>query len=167
MPYGRSTDILEECGRFLPSLALTSVGPAGGMASDSASLALVAGVLRWRDRFPSLADRDDDVPRRLRTRAVQPGGPARTGGGAYLRARRVRSWAACLPEDGSVVVVLSNNMVDDGWADRWSMPCVQVDAAGLILDSFQDPHPLTASGTRSDRSEPDAAFGGHLRVSTT
>jgi hypothetical protein len=39
MPRGESRDALEEGGGYLPSIADTSDGPAGAMASDSPSLA--------------------------------------------------------------------------------------------------------------------------------
>jgi D-alanyl-D-alanine carboxypeptidase len=73
MPDGESTAALEKGGGYLPSLAdASSAGPAGAIASGLAFPgALVAGVLRRRDRLPGLADRDDDVPRRVRTRVVR------------------------------------------------------------------------------------------------
>ena len=81
MPFGKSTDVLEKGGGYLPSLAGASVdGAAAAMASDSPSLA------RWWKAFcageivyPSLADRDDDDARRVRTGPLRAG-PSGDGG---------------------------------------------------------------------------------------
>jgi len=59
---------------------------------------------------PDLADRDDDVPGRVRTRAVQPIRGRRGDGGEHIG---YVAWAGCLPEEGSVVVVLSNRAFEN------------------------------------------------------
>jgi D-alanyl-D-alanine carboxypeptidase len=111
MPNGGSTDILEEGGGFLPSLALTSVGPAGGMASDSASLArwwraFCAGEIVSEDSLTEMTTMHD----RYGLGLYEPDPPETVGHGG--KHEGYVSLAGCLPEDGSVVVVLSNNMID-------------------------------------------------------
>ena len=82
MPRGESTDALEEGGGYLPSIADATVD---GLRRHGVRLAfagaLVAGVLRRRDRLPSLADRDGDVLRRVRTWVVPAGPPGAVGHG--------------------------------------------------------------------------------------
>ena len=111
MPYGRSTDILEEGGGFLPSLALTSVGPAGGMASDSASLArwwlaLCAGEIVSQASLTEMTTMHDGYGLGL----YEPDPPGTVGhGGEHVG---YASLAGCVPADGAVVVVLSNDVID-------------------------------------------------------
>ena len=96
MPFGKSTDVLDEAGGYLPSLAGVSVdGAAAAMASDSPSLA------RWWRAFcagaivPNYPDRDDDDARRIRTGAVRTGPPGDRG--AWRRARRgMCPWRAAI-----------------------------------------------------------------------
>jgi D-alanyl-D-alanine carboxypeptidase len=120
MPRGQSTAVLETGGGFLPSLAAASAFPeAGGIASDSPSLArwwqaFCAGEIVSQATLTEMSAFDPDVP-------VFDGG---YGFGlfnpAYGHANAVghggelfgyMSWAACLPEEGAVMVVLSNRVV--------------------------------------------------------
>ena len=111
MPAAESTAALEDGGGYLPSLAgVTAAGPAGAIAADSASLArwwraLCAGevvspaslaeMTTFRDGY-GLGLSDDTET--FRASAVGHGG-VQAGYAAY---------AGCLPDDGSVVVVLAN-----------------------------------------------------------
>lgn len=75
--------------------------------------ALVAGFLRGRDRLPRLADRADDISRRVRTRLYNVANPYAQAVGHTGEHIGYVAWAGCLPEDGSVLVVLSNRVVED------------------------------------------------------
>ncbi|HEY6566752.1 MAG TPA: serine hydrolase domain-containing protein [Actinomycetota bacterium] len=111
MPFGRSTKVLEEGGGFLPSLALSSVGPAGGMASDSTSLArwwraFCAGEIASQASLTEMTTMHDGYGLGL----YEPDPPGTVGhGGEHVG---YVSMAGCLPEDGAVIVVLSNDVVD-------------------------------------------------------
>jgi D-alanyl-D-alanine carboxypeptidase len=122
MPGGTSTPGLETRGGYLPSLAaVTAFSGSGVMASDAPSLArwwqaLCAGEIVSQASLTEMSAFDPDL-------LVFDGGyglglfnpafghaPAVGHGGelfGYL------SWAACLPEDGAVIVVLSNRVVDE------------------------------------------------------
>lgn len=121
MPKGQSTTVLETGGGYLPSLAAASAFPeAGGIASDSPSLArwwqaFCAGDIVSQATLTEMSAFDPDVP-------IFDGG---YGFGlfnpAYGHANAVghqgelfgyMSWAACLPEEGAVIVVLSNRVVN-------------------------------------------------------
>ncbi|MEX1263164.1 MAG: serine hydrolase domain-containing protein [Actinomycetota bacterium] len=111
MPFAKSTAILEKGGGFLPSLALTSVGPAGGMASDSASLArwwraFCAGEIVSQGSLTEMTTMHDGYGLGL----YEPDPPGTVGHGGEHEG--YVSLAGCLPEDGSVVVVLSNSEID-------------------------------------------------------
>jgi D-alanyl-D-alanine carboxypeptidase len=121
MPRGESTAALESGGGYLPSHAAASAFPvAGGMASDAPSLArwwqtFCAGEIVSQATLTEMSAFDPDVS------------PFDDGGyglglwnPAYGYARAVghggelfgyMSWAACLPEEGAVIVVLSNRLV--------------------------------------------------------
>ena len=121
MPRGESTAALERGGGYLPSHAATSANPvAGGMASDAPSLArwwqtFCAGEIVSQATLTEMSAFDPDLS------------PFNDGGyglglwnPAYGYARGVghggelfgyMSWAACLPEEGAVIVVLSNRLV--------------------------------------------------------
>lgn len=122
MPRGTSTAVLETGGGYLPSLdAVTSFTGSGVMASDSPSLArwwraFCAGEIVSQATLTEMSAFDPDV-------SIFDGG---YGLGlfnpAYGYARAVghqgelfgyMSWAACLPEDGAVIVVLSNRVVPE------------------------------------------------------
>ncbi len=121
MPAGESTAVLEIRGGHLPSLAsATAYNASGAIASDSLSLA------RWWRAFcggeivsqASLTGMSTFEP------AAIPGGyglglydPASGYGPAFGHTGQLpgyMSWAACLPEDEAVIVVLTNHEVDDG-----------------------------------------------------
>jgi D-alanyl-D-alanine carboxypeptidase len=120
MPRGQSTAALELGGGYLPSLAaVTAFTASGALASDSPSLArwwraFCAGEIVSQASLTEMSDFDPDV-------SIFDGGYGLglfdpTGG--YARAVGHQgelfgymSWAACLPEDGAVIVVLSNREV--------------------------------------------------------
>jgi D-alanyl-D-alanine carboxypeptidase len=118
MPDGESQAALSKGGGYLPSLSdASSAGPAGAIASDAPSLArwwraLCAGDLVSQD---SLTEMTDFV-----------GGPTGYGLGLFNVADPYAvavghsgwnfgyvSWAGCLPDEGAVVVVLSDVEFDD------------------------------------------------------
>jgi D-alanyl-D-alanine carboxypeptidase len=127
MPFGQSSSALEAGGGYLPSLAgATAAGAAGGMASDSASLA------RWWSRFcggelvseASLTEmttsswivvadeaETDKYGLGLWT-AGRPMALWRSAMAAFTSG--YTAWAMCFVEDGSVVVVLTNREGDRG-----------------------------------------------------
>jgi D-alanyl-D-alanine carboxypeptidase len=111
MPDGESTAALEKGGGSLPSLAgATAAGPAGGMASDSLSLArwwraFCAGEIVSEASLTEMTTFDDGYG--LGLYSPYPGAVGHTGEHVgYV------SWAGCMPEDGVVVVVLSNHVFD-------------------------------------------------------
>jgi D-alanyl-D-alanine carboxypeptidase len=111
MPYGESTDALEIGGGFLPSLALTSDGPAAAMASDSPSLArwwraFCAGEIVSQASLTEMTTMHDGYGLGL----YEPDPPGTVGHGGEHEG--YMSLAGCLPERDAVVVVLSNHLVD-------------------------------------------------------
>ncbi len=113
MPRGESRETFEEGLGYLPSLSDTVDGAAGGMASDTISLA------RWWRAFcagdivskASLAEmssfhRDADDEYGLGLFNPAPGYAQGVGhlGGNF----GYSSWSGCLPEDQAVIVVLRN-----------------------------------------------------------
>ena len=70
--------------------------------------AVVAGVLRRRDHLQRLAHRDVDLPRRYGLGLYDPGDPYAEVVGHTGEDAGYPSWAGCLREEGSVVVVLTN-----------------------------------------------------------
>ena len=131
MPGDTSSAVLEDGGGYLPSLAaVTAFSGSGVMASDSPSLArwwrtFCAGEIVSQTTLTEMSAFDPDV-------AVFDGG---YGLGlwnpAYGFARAVghggelfgyMSWAACLPEEGAVIVVLSNRVVHDLSVELVSRP---------------------------------------------
>ena len=122
MPGGASTAGLETRGGYLPSLAaVTAFAGSAVMASDSPSLArwwraVCAGEIVSRATLTEMSAFDPDL-------LISDGG---YGLGlfnpAYGHAPAVghqgelfgyMSWAACLPEDGAVIVVLSSRVVHE------------------------------------------------------
>jgi len=121
MPDGQSTSALEAGGGYLPSLAaVTAAGPAGAIASDSASLA------RWWSRFcagelvseAALTEmttsswivvldeaETDKYGLGLLDGTEAHGTPAVGHGGIQVG---YAAWAMCFVEEGSIVVVLTN-----------------------------------------------------------
>ena len=111
MPGGESTAALEEGGGYLPSLAgATAGGPAGAIASDSASLArwwsrLCGGEIVSEASLTEMTTFQDWYGLGLDGRVDSNVTPAVGHGGIHVG---YASWAVCLVEDGSVVVVLTN-----------------------------------------------------------
>ena len=115
MPNGESTDVLEKGGGYLPSLAgASSDGAAAAMASDSPSLA------RWWRAFCAGEIVSEASLTEMTTFHDGYGLGLYNVAGAYAQAvghtgEHVGfvAWAGCLPEDGTVVVVLSNRVIED------------------------------------------------------
>ncbi|KRT61075.1 MAG: hypothetical protein XU10_C0044G0008 [Chloroflexi bacterium CSP1-4] len=122
MPRGQSTAVLELGGGYLPSLAaVTAFTASGAFASDSPSLArwwraFCAGEIVSQATLTEMSDFDPDVS------SFDGGYGLGLFNPAYGYARAVghqgelfgyMSWAACLPEDGAVIVVLSNRVVHE------------------------------------------------------
>jgi D-alanyl-D-alanine carboxypeptidase len=114
MPHGQSTAALETGGGYLPSLAaVTAAGPAGAMASDSASLArwwsrLCGGELVSEASLTEMATVLDGEEYGLGLfdgMAEAHDTPSVGHGGIQVG---FAAWAMCFIEDGSVVVVLAN-----------------------------------------------------------
>jgi D-alanyl-D-alanine carboxypeptidase len=112
MPFGGSTDTLEEGGGFLPSLAAASSdGPAASMASDSPSLAhwwraFCAGEIVSQASLTEMTTMHDEYGLGL----YNPDPPGTVGhGGTHIG---YTSLAGCLPSRGAVVAVLSNSDLD-------------------------------------------------------
>ena len=121
VPRGPSTAFLEAGGGYLPSLAaVTAFTGSGVMASDSPSLArwwraFCAGEIVSQATLTAMSDFDPDVP------VFDGGYGLGLWNTAFGHAQAVghggelfgyMSWAACLPEDGAVMVVLTNRPVD-------------------------------------------------------
>lgn len=109
MPRGESRDALEQGGGYLPSISDTVDGAAGGMASDSVSLA------RWWRAFcageivseASLTEMSTFTEYGLGLFNPAAGYADAVG---HLGANfGYSSWSACLTEDQAIVVVLSNS----------------------------------------------------------
>ncbi|MFL5796429.1 MAG: serine hydrolase domain-containing protein [Actinomycetota bacterium] len=113
MPLGESTAAIRKGGGSLPSIAdASSAGPAGAIASDSPSLArwwraFCAGEIVSQASLTEMSTMVDGYGLGLHDYDL-PGAVGHTGGNFGYAA-----WAACLPEDGSVLVVLTNQFVDD------------------------------------------------------
>ncbi len=111
MPNGESTEVLETGGGFLPSLALTSDGPAASMASDSPSLArwwraFCAGEVVSAASLTEMTTMRDGYGLGL----YEPDPPGTVGhGGEHIG---YTSLAGCLAADGVVVAVLANRSAD-------------------------------------------------------
>ena len=114
MPFGGTTAALEKGGGYLPSLAHASGGGgAWGMASDSPSLArwwraLCSGEIVSQDSLTEMTTFEDGYGLGLYD-VADPFGRSVGHSGEHVG---YMSWAGCLPEDGTVVVVLSNEEVD-------------------------------------------------------
>ena len=122
MPDGESSAALEAGGGYLPSLAgATAGGPAGGMSSDSPTLgrwwrAFCAGEIVSPASLTEMATFDEGYGLGLYEIADlglhEIADPYGSGVGHAGQHIGFVSWAACLPADGLVVVVLSNGVVD-------------------------------------------------------
>ncbi len=121
MPGGQSTAVLESGGGYLPSLAAASAfREAGGIASDSPSLArwwraLCAAEIVSQASLTEMSGFDPDGSLLDGAYGLGLFNPAHgytrgtVGHGGELFG--YMSWAGCLPEDGAVIVVLSNRVV--------------------------------------------------------
>lgn len=112
MPFGKSTDVLDEGGGFLPSLAAaTSDGPAAAMASDSPSLArwwraFCAGEIVSQASLIEMTTMHDGYGLGL----FNPDPPGTIGhSGEHIG---YMALGGCLPGRGAVVAVLSNGAID-------------------------------------------------------
>lgn len=114
MPFGESTAALKKGGGYLPSRASATAGPTtGAMASDSLSLArwwraFCGGEIVSQASLDEMATFHDGYGLGL----YNPAGPYERGIGHGGEDIGYVSWAGCLPEYGSVIVVLSNRMID-------------------------------------------------------
>lgn len=110
MPGGQS-DALETGGGFLPSLAGVSAdGPAGSMASDAPTLArwwtrLCGGEIVSEASLAEMTAFRDGYGLGLSDETVTHGVPAVGHSGYHIG---YVAWAACLVEEGAVVVVMMN-----------------------------------------------------------
>jgi D-alanyl-D-alanine carboxypeptidase len=117
MPDGESTAALKKGGGYLPSLAdASSAGPAGAIASDSPSLArwwraFCAGEIVSQDSLTEMTTFHDEYGLGL----FDVADPYARGVGHLGENFGYVAWAGCLPEDGSVVVVLANSDVEEIW----------------------------------------------------
>ena len=112
MPNGQSNAVLKKGGGYLPSLAgATAAGAEGAMASDSPSLA------RWWRAFCA-----GDIVSQASLTEMTPFDTGRGLGLFNMYGGAVghpgehfgyAAWTGCLPEDGSVVVILSNRVPED------------------------------------------------------
>ena len=110
MPRGESHDALEEGGGYLPSISDTVDGAAGGMASDSISLA------RWWRAFcsgeivsqTSLTEMSTLINNEYGLGLLNPAAGYAQGVGHLGANFGYNSWSGCLPEDHLIVVVLIN-----------------------------------------------------------
>lgn len=119
MPAGASSAALEAGGGFLPSIAsATAFNGSGSIASDSLSLArwwraLCAGEIVSRASLNEMTTFDSDE--HLGGYGLGMYNPAGDYGEAVGHtglASGYLAWAACLPEDGAVIVVLTNHEVE-------------------------------------------------------
>jgi CubicO group peptidase (beta-lactamase class C family) len=118
MPDGESRAAFAKGGGYLPSLSdASSAGPAGAIASDSISLA------RWWRAFCAGEIVSETSLTEMTTYVDGPSGyglglfniadPYAVAVGHLGSNFGYVSWAACVPETGSVIVVLSNQAFDD------------------------------------------------------
>jgi D-alanyl-D-alanine carboxypeptidase len=120
MPAGASNAVLERRGGYLPSLAsATAYNASGALASDAPSLArwwraLCAGKIVSQASLTEMSTFEQADPDGY---GLGMYNPAQGYGPAFGHTGQLpgyMSWAACLPEDEAVIVVLTNHEVDDG-----------------------------------------------------
>jgi len=121
MPAGSSHAVLEGRGGYLPSLAnSTAYAGSGAIASDSPSLArwwraLCAGELVSRASLTEMSTFKE--AEHLGSYGLGLSDPASGYARSFGHTGQLpgyMSWAACLPDDEAVIVVLTNHEVDDG-----------------------------------------------------
>jgi len=118
MPLGESRDALEQGGGYLPSRSDTIDGAAGGMASDSISLArwwqaFCAGEIVSETSLTEMSTLIGDVDDEYGLGLFNPAAGYAQGVGHMGANFGYSSWSACLPQDQMIVVVL-RNFEDDG-----------------------------------------------------
>ncbi|MDQ3543866.1 MAG: beta-lactamase family protein [Actinomycetota bacterium] len=121
MPAGESNAVLEIRGGYLPSLASTTAyNASGAIASDSLSLArwwraLCAGEIISQASLTEISTFEPAAYLGSYGLGVyNPANGYAPGFGHTGQLPGYMSWAACLPEDEAVIVVLTNHEVDDG-----------------------------------------------------
>ncbi len=117
MPRGESRDALEQGGGYLPSLSDTIDGAAGGMASDSISLArwwraFCAGEIVSEASLTEMSMFYDNVDVDYGLGLFNPADGYAQGVGHMGQNFGYNSWAGCLTEDPLIVVVLTNSDSD-------------------------------------------------------
>ena len=121
MPAGASSAGLEIVGTYLPSLAnATAYSASGAIASDSPSLArwwraLCAGEIISQASLTEMSTFEPAA--HLGSYGLGLYNPANGYAPAVGHTGQLpgyMSWAACLPEDEAVIVVLTNHEVEDG-----------------------------------------------------
>jgi CubicO group peptidase (beta-lactamase class C family) len=120
MPAGASNAVLELAGGYLPSLAsATAYNASGAIASDSASLArwwraFCAGKIVSQASLTEMSTFELDAHLSYGLGVYNPANGYARAFGHTGQLPGYMSWAACLPEDEAVIVVLTNHEVDDG-----------------------------------------------------
>lgn len=125
MPRGEASPSLEARGGYLPSLAsATAYHASGAIASDSRSLAtwwraLCAGEIVSRASLTEMSafQPEPNLKDGYGLGMYNPANGYARGFGHTGELPGYMSWAACLPDEGAVIVVLTNHYVEDGqWA---------------------------------------------------
>ncbi len=120
MPAGASTAVLGARGGYLPSLAsATAYHASGAIASDSRSLAqwwraLCAGEVISQMSLTEMSAFEPTDLGGYGLGLYNPASGYAEGIGHTGQLPGYMSWAACLPEDGAVIVVLTNHEIADG-----------------------------------------------------
>lgn len=122
MPRGESRDALEQGGGYLPSISDTIDGAAGGMASDSLSLALwwrafCAGEIVSEASLTEMTTFYDnsespELPVDYGLGLMNPADEYAQGVGHMVANFGYNSWSACLTDDPLIVIVLTNGDAD-------------------------------------------------------
>ena len=117
MPSGESRDALEIGGGYLPSLSFTIAAAGSGMVSDSISLArwwqaFCAGEVVSEASLTEMSTFYDDVEVDYGLGLFNPADGYTPGVGHMGANFGYNSWSACLTEDRTIVVVLTNHQAD-------------------------------------------------------
>jgi D-alanyl-D-alanine carboxypeptidase len=116
MPRGESRGALEQGGGYLPSISeASSAGPAGGMASDSISLArwwraFCAGEIVSEASLTEMSTFYDNAEIDYGLGLTNPAVEYAQGVGHPGSNFGYNSWSACLTQDHLIVVVLTNGV---------------------------------------------------------
>ena len=157
MPRGESRDALEQGGGYLPSISDTIDGAAGGMASDSISLArwwraFCAGEIVSEASLTEMSTFYDNVERschRLRARAVQSRGRVRAGRRAHGSELRLQL-VGRVPDRGPLDRRRADQLrmpASSIWADRWSWRRARNDLMGVGRRGGQLARPTRGPGS--------------------